>query len=327
MASTYSSRLKLELMEAGANTGTWGNNTNENLQVIDASIGGYLSKSVAGSANVTLTTANRDADVETTNEAGNKVIDLNGTLSGNIYVFLPAVEKEYTLFNNTAGSHTLQVAPTGHAANNVTLTQGAHTTVYVQNGNKVIDEFAANVGTTTTTYIGNGANLTGIQAFASGTKMLFQQTAAPTGWTKDTSHNNKALRITSGSVTTGGSVAFTDAFKSQTVTISGTTGGSTVSITGSVASHTLTVDEIPAHNHLEGGHVEFGTGSSQSAGTRNTGNSSGAKRFFTADTGGGQGHTHAAGTLAGASHTHSFSDTDAVDLTVQYVDVIIAAKD
>ena len=36
MASTYSARLKLELMEAGANTGTWGNNTNENLQVIDA---------------------------------------------------------------------------------------------------------------------------------------------------------------------------------------------------------------------------------------------------------------------------------------------------
>ena len=31
MASTYSTRLKLELMEAGANAGVWGNNTNENL--------------------------------------------------------------------------------------------------------------------------------------------------------------------------------------------------------------------------------------------------------------------------------------------------------
>ena len=29
MASTYSTRLKLELMEAGANAGVWGNNTNE----------------------------------------------------------------------------------------------------------------------------------------------------------------------------------------------------------------------------------------------------------------------------------------------------------
>ena len=57
MASTYTTRLKLELMEAGANAGVWGNNTNENLQVIDAAVGGYLSKSVAGSANVTLTTS------------------------------------------------------------------------------------------------------------------------------------------------------------------------------------------------------------------------------------------------------------------------------
>jgi hypothetical protein len=38
--------------------------------------------------------------------------------------------------------------------------------------------------------------------------MLFQQTAAPTGWTKDTTHNDKALRLTSGTVGTGGSVAF-----------------------------------------------------------------------------------------------------------------------
>lgn len=78
MASTYSDRLKLELMEAGANSGVWGNNTNENLEVIDAAIGGYLSKSVAGSANVTLTTADRDPDTDTTNEAGNKVIELTG---------------------------------------------------------------------------------------------------------------------------------------------------------------------------------------------------------------------------------------------------------
>lgn len=143
MASTYTARLKMEVMEAGANSGTWGNNTNDNLKVIDASIGGYLSKSVSGSANVTLTTANRDPDVETTNEAGNAIIDMNGTLSGNIYVFLPAIEREYILFNNTSGSYTLQVAPTGHAANNITLTQGAHTIAYIQDGDKVKDLFAA----------------------------------------------------------------------------------------------------------------------------------------------------------------------------------------
>ena len=45
--------------------------------------------------------------------------------------------------------------------------------------------------------------------FPSGTKLLFQQNTAPTGWTKSTTHDNKALRIVSGNVTTGGTVAFT----------------------------------------------------------------------------------------------------------------------
>ena len=58
MASTYSSSLKLELMETGANANTWGNNTKTNLQTADAFSAGFLSKSVAGSPNVTLTTNN-----------------------------------------------------------------------------------------------------------------------------------------------------------------------------------------------------------------------------------------------------------------------------
>ncbi len=36
MSSTYSDRLKLELMATGANANTWGTNTNNNLEVLDA---------------------------------------------------------------------------------------------------------------------------------------------------------------------------------------------------------------------------------------------------------------------------------------------------
>jgi len=126
MASTYSNSLKLELMETGANANTWGNNTNTNLQTVDAFSAGFLSKSVAGSANVTLTTANADP----TAESSNKVLDLNGTLTGNIHVFIPAVENNYVIYNNTSGSYTLTVAATGHAANGVTITQGAYSYLY-----------------------------------------------------------------------------------------------------------------------------------------------------------------------------------------------------
>ena len=63
----------------------------------------------------------------------------------------------------------------------------------------------------------------------SGTKMIFNQTAAPTGWTKSTSANDVALRVVSG---TGGSVAFETAFASQTI-----------------STHTLSTAEIPGHTH------------------------------------------------------------------------------
>jgi hypothetical protein len=126
MASTYSSNFKLEKMVTGANANTWGTNTNNNLDVLDAFGAGYLSKSVAGSSNITLTTANADPAAE----SSNKTIELTGALTGDIVVFIPATESQYTFFNNTTGSQTLTIAATGHTANGVAITQGAKTSVY-----------------------------------------------------------------------------------------------------------------------------------------------------------------------------------------------------
>tara|TARA_R100001015_G_C4599632_1_gene154640 strand:- start:106 stop:654 length:549 start_codon:yes stop_codon:yes gene_type:complete len=83
----------------------------------------------------------------------------------------------------------------------------------------------------------------------------------------------------------------------------GSTGGAesrTPSGSVSVANHTLTISQIPSHNHLEGSHTEFGSTSSQSAGTRNTGNDSPGRRFFTSNTGGGGAHNHG-GSFSGSS--------------------------
>jgi len=135
--------------------------------------------------------------------------------------------------------------------------------------------------------------------FAVGTAMMFVQTAAPTGWTKSTTHNNKALRVVSGAASSGGTVAFTTAFASQAVS-------------GTVGSTTLTTATIPSHTHAAGASVSVVSAIPKGAGTvalRNT----------------------TVGTLAsgangsGGSHDHSFAGT-AIDLAVQYVDVIIATK-
>jgi hypothetical protein len=323
MASTYSDRLKLELQGTGENAGTWGDKTNNNLDVLDAFAAGYLSKNIGGSANVTLTTANASS----TAEASNKVIELTGTLTGNITVFIPAKENNYFIYNNTSGSYTVNVAATGHGANSATIAQGAKTLVYCTSDN-VEELFGDDINVTgnvsASYFIGDGSSLTNIEPFAPGTLMLFQQTTAPTGWTKQTTHDNKALRVVTGTASSGGSNTFSGVFNTA-VAVSGTSNNSTVTISGSTAGHTLSLSEIPSHRHLEGGHVEFGTGDSVSAGTRNTGNSSGARRYYTDYQGGGGSHSHSAGTLAGDNHSHTY--TSDLELNVQYVDLIIAAKD
>ena len=170
MSSTYSDRLKLELMATGANANTWGTNTNNNLEVLDAFTAGFLSKSVAGSADVTLTTAN----ASDTAEASNKVIELTGALTGDIKVLIPAVESTYTFFNNTSGSQTLTIAATGHTGNGVAITQGAKTTVFCNGSSNFNVAIASSTdlgsGTGTLPNV-SGANLTNLNAsnVASGT--------------------------------------------------------------------------------------------------------------------------------------------------------------
>ena len=76
----------------------------------------------------------------------------------------------------------------------------------------------------------------------SGTKMLFRNPTAPTGWIQDTADNDKALRVTNAAtLTSGGSQSFTTALASSR-TING-------SMPGTGAGHTLTIAQRPPHSH------------------------------------------------------------------------------
>lgn len=135
--------------------------------------------------------------------------------------------------------------------------------------------------------------------FPSGTRMSFQQTAAPTGWTKDTSSfnlNDSLMTITTGTASSGGVTGFT------TWNSSGTTGATT-----------LSTSQIPSHTH--------------GPSTIHIGNQSGYSGTFgdsigTAPYGGTfsiLGTTDATG--GGGSHTHSISSD------IKYYSFIIAVKD
>ena len=176
---------------------------------------------------------------------------------------------------------------------NSTVSGGSVTSASISGG--TMD--GAIIGATTpssavfTTFSGTWASL------PAGTRMLFVQSAAPTGWTKSITDDNKALRIVSGTAGSGGSVAFTTAFSSQ-------------AISGTVDGHVLTEAQIPSHTHsytAGGGVIGVAAGTSYNVLWSPGGATTGA-------TGGANAHTH--GLTAAA-----------INLAVQYVDAIIAVKD
>jgi hypothetical protein len=158
-----------------------------------------------------------------------------------------------------------------------------------------------------------------VDAFPSGTVLVFAQTTAPTGWTKSTTHNDKALRVVSGAASSGGSVAFTTAFASQAV--AGTVGDTTLT-SSQIPSHTHTATVTdPGHSHTTPWNIydnqSYAPGIREGSGTFRSGISTNSNTTGIS--------VSISSTGGGSSHTHTFTGT-AINLAVQYVDVILASK-
>lgn len=153
--------------------------------------------------------------------------------------------------------------------------------------NAVIDIFAT-------------AAAAGYSEFAAGTKMIFDQAAAPTGWTKQTTYNDAAIRIVSGvsGGTTVGTTGFTTRFAATGNTPAGTVGNTT-----------LTEAQLASHNHTLAINILVNNG--DNATTRDTVNNA---------------NTNTGSAGSNSTHTHSFTGS-ALDLSVKYRDMISATKD
>lgn len=129
----------------------------------------------------------------------------------------------------------------------------------------------------------------------SGTRMLFQQTTAPTGWTKITNstHNDAALRVVTGSVTTGGTDGFSAHFGTNK----------------STNPHTLTIAEMPSHTHQMSNLHQAGSGFGDQVEVSSIDNNDGPP-YITNATGGGGAHSHG---LA--------------NFNIKFVDIIVASFD
>lgn len=205
-------------------------------------------------------------------------------------------------------------------------------------GNGTAGQFLQSDGDGTMTW----ASVSQTDYIPSGSLMLFQQTAAPTGWTKQTTHNDKALRVVSGTASSGGSSAFTTAFGtpsvSGTVNVNGApaVGNLAVSISGNVSSTTLSTNTIPSHSHgVVAHHTSQGTLSNNASGW-NVGYSRYTQAMVTDQTnstGNNGAHNHGhniAGNISGAPAVGNLGGTfssGTAAINVQYVDLIIASKD
>lgn len=135
MASSYSS-LGVELMATGENSGTWGDKTNTNLNLMQQIASGYVAKSIAGGAQTTALTVTNG---NTGSEVATQIIELTGTITGNQIVTIPdSVEMRYIVKNSTSGAYTVQFKTASGTGTTFATTDKSHKFLY-SNGTNVID--------------------------------------------------------------------------------------------------------------------------------------------------------------------------------------------
>jgi hypothetical protein len=140
MVSSYSTDLKLELMVTGENAGTWGDITNTNLVILQQAISGYQTVALNATTGATLTFTNGALS-----NGKNAVIELTGTITGNVSVIIPdGIEKTYLVKNNTTGSFTVQIKTTSGTGPTFAAADKGIKLVY-SNGTDVIDSALQNL--------------------------------------------------------------------------------------------------------------------------------------------------------------------------------------
>lgn len=366
--ATYVNNLRLKEIATGDESGTWGTSTNTNLELIGESLG-FATVQFSSDADQTETVADGSTD-------GARSLYIKVTSSGNLsatrtLTIAPnTLKRVHIIENATSGSQSINISQ--GSGGNVTILTGEVKAVYLDgagSGAEVVDAFTdlsiagANLtGTPTAPTASAGTNTTQVattafvttavsnaEPFPSGTSMLFQQTNAPTGWTKQSTHNDKAVRIITGTVGTGGSVAFSTALGSGATVAGGSVSGNPgsnlavaagnlgVSISGSISSTTLSINQIPSHSHS--GVVKFGTSGNADNNdfhaARNNNTSQGNANVNNAGNTGSHNHGHnLSGSMSGAPSLSGnvtagnlAVGASTAAINVNYVDFIIANKD
>ena len=181
---------------------------------------------------------------------------------------------------------------------------------------------------TSTTITGNltvTGSATGV-GFESGTKMVFYQASAPTGWTQDTATalSNTVMSVVTG--TGGGTGGSTSYFSSFLATTDKSAPGQPVSgsLSGTVGGTTLSTPQLSSHNHPGPAINQFNPALPTVERVIREFQDAGPITLPpTGATGGGGSHAHPfSGSLSSAT-----ADVTIPAANVKYANVIVATKD
>lgn len=123
MSSTYSTSLRIQLIDTNTEDEAWGIPTDNNLgTIIEQAITGVESVSLTNVSTYTLSASNAVAD-----QSRNAVLIFTGTPTANCNVIAPSVNKVYIVKNGTSGGYTVRIK----TASGNAVTVAANTTQLV----------------------------------------------------------------------------------------------------------------------------------------------------------------------------------------------------
>lgn len=330
--ATYSN-LGIKLIGTGDEAGTWGTSTNDNFEFFDNAIVGHATVTLVSAGSSGSPNQFQITDF-TASDARKRVIEFNdaGDLGADAYVQIDPNDfvGYWFIRNSLSGSRSIYIFQGSYdaardyvipAGTDVVLRctgGGATSYVYSVLENLKVNSVEANsieVNSVITTGLDLGGqkitnlgtptagtdaatkayvDAAGSIVFASGDQILFRGASVPSGWSI-VAQNNKALRIVSGTPSSGGTNTFSTIFTSARPT-SGTA---------------LTIANLPAHSHtIRSGATSYvGTSTSSVAGPAGVSFPTSPASITGTDS-----------TGSGTTHAHS------VNLDIQYYDMNIIQK-
>ena len=233
MASSYSTSLKIQLINNGEQSNTWGSSTNTNWNLIEQAVAGAVSIPMSN-ANYTMTNLNGVSD-----EARNMILIVSGTNNAIYQVIAPLVPKFFIVNNNTSGGYAITIGASSGSL--VTIPNGVTAQVYCDgtnfysaqtgsagnflvNGNLSVTGNQVDVGNMS---VGGTFGVTGTSTFtgtatfngaliAGGTSTFSGTTTVPTTTTGDNSTNAASTALVTAKIN-----AITSVPNSNAITNSG----------------------------------------------------------------------------------------------------------